>query len=133
MRCNNRAWLEAMRPSERHDLILAMALAERVMALAPEVPGLLNTLATVYYRLGWHRQAIAALERNLRETEVPAMDLFLLASCHAKLGEKTEARDCYDRAVRWTEAHADQLLPILIEDLGTLRAEAKRLLDIREK
>jgi hypothetical protein len=45
-------------------------------------------------------------------------------SCHAKLGEKTEARDCYDRAVRWTEAHADPIPPILIEDLGTLRADA---------
>jgi eukaryotic-like serine/threonine-protein kinase len=133
MQCNDQAWLAINGPLERRDPLRAVALAERAVTLVPDSATYLNTLGVVYYRVAWYREAISTLQRNLRSSSLPAFDLFYLAMCHAQLGDRPRARDCYDRAVRWLEKHRDELRPEWQEDLRDARAEAKALLGVNEK
>ena len=64
--------------------------------------------------------------RWLVEQHHARLHLYVLAMCHSRLGDPAQARDCFERAVRWQQRA--KLQPADIEDLNELRAEAAALL-----
>jgi tetratricopeptide (TPR) repeat protein len=128
-RLNNRAWHLLTGPAAERDPVRALELAKKIIERAPDSQPYLNTLGVAYYRNGLYGESIATLENSLKagNGQFDAFDLFFLAMCHAKLGDSLQARDCFDRALKWTEAHKD--LPAQHkEDLKAFRAEAEELL-----
>ena len=72
-------------------------------------------------------QAIEVLERSLEESRLDgaAHDLFLLAMCHACLGDAAKAKDSYGRAVHWVQEQQGKLSAQQVEELNRFRAEAE--------
>ena len=126
---NNRAWRLLTGPAAERDPVRALELAKKIIERAPDSQAYLNTLGLAQYRNGLYGESIATLENSLQagKGEFDAFDLFFLVMCHAKLGDSLKARDCFDRALKWTEAHTD--LPAQYkEELKAFRAEAEELL-----
>jgi WD40 repeat protein/tetratricopeptide (TPR) repeat protein len=124
--CNNLAWELANAPEPRRDVGRALAMIRRARAVAPDQRGLLNTLGVVQYRAGRYAEAITTLERSLAagRGQSDGFDLFFLAMAHHRLGHRDQARDCFDRAVRWRRA-AKSLNEQSAQELAGFRAEAE--------
>jgi serine/threonine protein kinase/WD40 repeat protein len=126
MALNNEARQLVTGPAAQHDPARALELIQEAMKLQPNDPTFLNTLGVVQYRNGEYREAVTTLEKSLAggEGQSDAFDLFFLALCHAKLGEPARAKDCFNRAVKWEDAHQD--LPAQqVNELKAFRAEAE--------
>jgi serine/threonine protein kinase len=83
-----------------------------------------NTLGVAQYRAGDDRAAITALEKamSLRRGG-HSFDWFFLAMARARLGDRTQARVWFDRAVGWMDEH----MPAN-DELSRFRKEAADLL-----
>jgi WD40 repeat protein len=129
MALNNLAWSLVTGPADRGYPVRALKLIEEAVKQQPENALFLNTLGVVRYRNGQYAQAVATLEKSLNagKGQSDAFDLFFLAMCHAKLGARDKAKDCFDRAVKWTEGKKG-LSPQHVEELKTFRAEAEAAL-----
>jgi eukaryotic-like serine/threonine-protein kinase len=127
-RWNDQAWALVMGPDGQRDLARALELIRKAVEVDPENETILNTLGTVQYRNGQYATAVATLEKSLAASRgrIDAFDLFVLAMCHARLGEPAKAKDCFDRALAWTEAHKD-LPQEWAKDLKALRTESQEL------
>jgi serine/threonine protein kinase/WD40 repeat protein len=126
---NNLAWRLVTGPAAERDPARALRLIQDALKQQPKNALFPNTLGVVQYRNGQYAAAVAALEEGLSagKGEFAGFDLFVLAMCHAKLGEPAKAKDCFDRAVKWTEAQKD--LPAQqAEELKAFRAEAEAAL-----
>jgi serine/threonine protein kinase/tetratricopeptide (TPR) repeat protein len=107
----------------------AVALAQKAVQLKPQYRLNRNTLALAHYRAGDFRAARATLELSLaRSKGGDCRDWFLLAMIQSRQGEKDQARQRFDRAVRQME---DQHLKS--EVARALRAEAAALLGVKDK
>jgi tetratricopeptide (TPR) repeat protein len=128
---NNLAWSLATGPAALRDPAQALALARKAVALAPGAAMYLNTLGVALYRTGQYAEAIPALEQSLAmaKGEFDAYDLFFLAMAHDRLGHADQARDCFDRAVQWWDAHQN-LQAQYIPELTGFRAEAEAVLGL---
>ena len=126
---NDRAWIAATGPITQRDPERAVALARRAVALAPGQQLTLNTLGVALYRAGQYAEAISVLEQSLAagKGEFDAFDLFFLAMAHQKLGHASQARACFDRAVRWW-GEQKNLPAQYVPELTGFRAEAEELL-----
>jgi WD40 repeat protein/tetratricopeptide (TPR) repeat protein len=123
---NNEAWKLVTGPVGQRDPAKALELIRKALDYEPENAIFLNTLGVVQFRNGLYPQARDTLQKSLAAGAgmSDAFDLFFLAMCHAKLGEAAKAKDCFDRAVKWTEAQKD--LPARdVQELKMFRAEAE--------
>jgi tetratricopeptide (TPR) repeat protein len=123
---NGGAWDYAAGPEAERDPERALPLAEKAVELAPTESMYRNTLGVVLYRLGRYADARAALEKSLElgKGDWDAFDLFFLAMCHHHLGDAAKAKECFDRAVKWTAAQKN-LSAQYVEELRAFRAEAE--------
>jgi len=84
-----------------------------------------STLGAAHYAAGDYRAARLALENGLERGRVrPSGHRFLLAMAHWQLGEKDEARACYDQAAAAMKA------VLMRTELRRLDAEAAEMLGI---
>jgi tetratricopeptide (TPR) repeat protein len=123
---NNEAWKLLIGPENQRNPARALELARVSVELEPDNAIYLNTLGAAQYRNGLLKEAVATLEKSLAvgNGETDAFDLFFLAMCHAKLGDKVKAHDYFDRAVTWIRAQ--QKLPSdWAAELKEIRAEAE--------
>jgi tetratricopeptide (TPR) repeat protein len=126
---NNRAWRLITGPPGERDPKKGLELIRKAIEVTGSESDYLNTLGVALYRNERWTEAIAALEKSLAASKgrSDGFDLFFLAMCHAKVGDKDKARDCFDRAVKWMGEKKD-LPPPQIEELKTFRTEAEQLL-----
>jgi tetratricopeptide (TPR) repeat protein len=125
---NNLAWeLATVAEKPARDPARAVALAQRGVALAPKDGGGWNTLGVAFCRAGRWQEATEALGRSVQLRQGgDAFDWFFLAEANHHLGKAREAKDWFDRAVRWTEAHRPR-----DEELKRFRTEAEAALGVR--
>jgi tetratricopeptide (TPR) repeat protein len=125
---NNLAWNRVVKPAELVSLDDALRLAQLAIRLDSSL-FTRNTLGVLYYRLGRWREAVNYLEANVELNPLAAWDLYFLAMCYQRLGDATQAKDRFDRALR---LHAEKLPPSLTDgeraELKAIRAEAEAVL-----
>ncbi len=126
---NNLAWQLLIGPKDLRDAKAALPLARKAVELAPRESLYLNTLGVALYYNGAFEEAVPVLEKSLAagQGRQDAFDLFFLAMSHARLGDLDKAKDCFDKAVKWTEAQK-KLPEQWAEELKTFRAEAESVL-----
>jgi tetratricopeptide (TPR) repeat protein len=129
-RLNDQAWILVTGPARLRDPAKALALIQLAVELQRDDANLLNTLGVVQYRNAKFAEAVATLEKSLARNEgkFDAFDLFFLAMCHKKLGQADQAKDCFDRAVLWTQQRRGQLEAQQVQQLAAFRAEAEAVL-----
>ncbi|HZT42786.1 MAG TPA: AAA-like domain-containing protein [Chthonomonadaceae bacterium] len=129
---NGLAWLYVSAPEGVRNPAKALPLIRKSLQLKPGEASHLNTLGIVYYRLGQYAQALGPLNDSLKAGSDggDAYNLFFLAMSYAKLGDPAKARDCYDQAVRWVDAHP-KISSTWKTELQSFQAEAQALLSRR--
>jgi tetratricopeptide (TPR) repeat protein len=127
---HNLAWLLATcGDTKLRDPVRALALARRLVQLAPKEPRVPRLLGVAHYRAGHGNAAIAALEKSVKLRKGgDAHDWFFLAMAHEQLGEKEKARAWYDRAVQWMDKNRPK-----DEELRRFRTETAELLKIEDE
>ncbi len=127
---NDLAWLLANDPKAGdRDPKRAVRLAARAVELAPGVEAFWNTFGVARYRAGNWKAAIEALTKSMElGKEGAGLDWLFLAMAHWQLGDKTQARSWYDKAVPWLEKNQPKN-----EELIRYRDEAGALLRVNSK
>lgn len=125
---NDFAWFLATCPIESlRDGPRALQLAEKAVALK-ENASTTGTLGVARYRAGHYRAALASLDRSLRMQggDFYATPLFFHAMARWQLGEKVQARQDYDQAMRMSKwAEPDDF------ELRQFQQEAAALLGVK--
>jgi tetratricopeptide (TPR) repeat protein len=103
--CNSLAWCHIICPADLREPAKALSLDSRAVRLEPANWDYLNTLEACHYRLGQYDQAVETRRRCLRNSRVPASDLFFLALSYRQLKDNVHAQDCYDQAMYWWRIH----------------------------
>jgi predicted Zn-dependent protease len=128
--CNVVAWRLAtdtdlpLRPRE-----LAVEFARKAVELAPEDGDVWKTLGVVQLRAGHWKESIDALQKsNTLRKGGDSSNWFFLAMAQWHLGDKDEARKCYNQGVQWMEKNQPE-----DEELPRFRAEAAELMSVEKK
>ena len=131
---NSLAWLLASLPQQGNPAE-AVKLAANAVKLEPAQSSCWTTLGIAHYRAGQWKEAIKALKKSdelhTLDNRIP-FNGFFLAMAHWQLGDKVEARRCYDRAVAWMENNSlkNQRQAGFLNDFG---AEATKLLGLGQQ
>ena len=106
---------------------LAVGLAQKAVARAPNAAHIVNTLGTAYYRAGDWKAAIDTLKRgdSMDGGRMFSFNAFFIAMAHWQQGEKDQARNWYDHAITWMDKNKQQN-----EELQRFREEAAELLGV---
>ncbi len=112
----------------------AVALASKAVEIGGKDAEFLNTLGVAYYRNGEWQSAVENLTQAMKLREERKANnkdsLFFLAMAYWQLGDKDQARTCYDKAVQWM---TENKLPAnLVAELERRRGEAAELMGIEE-
>jgi tetratricopeptide (TPR) repeat protein len=133
--CNELAWRLVAAPPAERDPPRALALAEKAVTLGPparypNVWAYHNTLGVALYRVGRYKDAIVELQISIRhqKKQYNAFDLYFLAMCHQRLGDKAKANESYEQAVGSHEQNETTLRSDDQAELRVFRAEAEELL-----
>jgi tetratricopeptide (TPR) repeat protein len=128
--CNDAARHHVQAPPKEGIPLETLALAQKAVEIEPYNAAYQDTLGGVFYRLGRFPEAVACLERNLENGEEwIGLDLYFLAMSYQRLGQGARARECYDRANAWWDAHKE-LAPSHTAELTAFRAEAAAALGL---
>jgi tetratricopeptide (TPR) repeat protein len=123
---NNLAHSLASQPGDPwFDPARGLALAKRAVELEPNEWTYWNTLGVAAFRASDWDRAAEAFRRSITFTGGGAHDLFFLAMTHWHRGDRTDAREMYDRAVDWTARKKPD-----DPELRGLHAEAAALLGL---
>ena len=127
---NGLAWLLAACPDPGfRDPSRAVELARKAITLEPTQGNYWNTLGAAHYRLGNWDSAVTSLKKSMElRRGGDGFDWVFLAMARWQQGEKEEARNCYDQAIRWMEKNRPNH-----EELRGLRLEAAALLQIDQR
>jgi tetratricopeptide (TPR) repeat protein len=127
---NNLAWLLVTCADPKlRDPGRAIELARKAVELAPKVGTHWNTLGVAQYRAGDWKAAIDSLTKSMELRKGgDSNDWFFLAMAHWQVGDKTQARSWYDKAVPWMEKEQPR-----DAELIRFRVEAAALLEVNEK
>jgi serine/threonine protein kinase/Flp pilus assembly protein TadD len=106
----------------------ALELANAALKQAPKYAEIWTTLGAAEYRAGHWQAAVEALQKSseLKYYNV-ARTGFFRAMAHWQLGQKDQARQCYQQAAAWMEKNRPW-----DKELGRFRAEAEELMGIVE-
>jgi serine/threonine protein kinase/WD40 repeat protein/Tfp pilus assembly protein PilF len=129
---NNLAWLLASGPPAVRDAREAVGEARQAVKLAPQTADYHNTLGVALYRTGQYAEALPVLEKSLalRNGESDAFDLFFLAMCQARLGNRSKAVELSGRALEWLSQRRGELPASWQRELEKIRAETDEVLGL---
>jgi serine/threonine protein kinase/tetratricopeptide (TPR) repeat protein len=116
------------------DPVQAVEFAQKAVNLHPEKGAFWNTLGTAHYRAGDYPAAVRELEKAAKMHHGgDCYDWFFLAMSHWRLGQKSLARQFYDRAVAWMENDQKKANHDAFQHarFRRFRAEAAELLGLR--
>jgi eukaryotic-like serine/threonine-protein kinase len=124
---NNLAWLMATSSDPNiRDPARAVELARKAVALDLNYGDGWSTLGTAQYRAGDWKGAVATLTKALQLRKGgDSFDYFFLAMADWQLGDKSDARQWYDKGVEWMNKNRPH-----DEELRRFRAEAAALLGV---
>jgi Tfp pilus assembly protein PilF len=125
---NELAWLRATCADTSYRAReAAVTSARKAVEQAPERGEFWNTLGAALYRADDWTEARAALSKSMSlRRGGDSFDWFFLSMSHWQLGDRSEGRQWYDRAVEWMERNRPK-----DEELIRFRAEAEELLQIK--
>lgn len=78
----------------------ALAMAQRAVEAEPDNPAYRDSLGWAYYQLGRYGEAVKELEAAVAGDDPSGVVLEHLGDAYAKIGEATEARSLWDRALK---------------------------------
>jgi Flp pilus assembly protein TadD len=124
---NNLAWKLVTDPDPRvRNAAVAVEMAKKAVAQAPDNGTFWNTLGVAHYRAGDDRGAVAALGKSMAlRGGGDAFDWYFLAMARHRLGEREGARKDLTRAVTWANQNEQDN-----DELIRFRAEAEAALGV---
>lgn len=137
--CNNLSWLLATGPMSLRDSANALLLAQRAMKdtslTTLETSLFLNTLGIAQFRAGLIDDAVRTLNRSVvaQQPATQPYDLYFLAMCHSRLGDKVAARAYFDQAEMLVEKYRDQLPQSSQNELDQFSAESEAMLPLLQE
>ncbi len=117
---NNLAWILA---NEFNNLMEALQLANKGLAIQPENADLLDTRGEIFYKMGEYEKAREDLEKSLRlypaQSARRAPSGYRLIKTLAKLGKNKDALEMYKQVEQWNQQY-QALTNDQIMDLNTI-------------
>jgi hypothetical protein len=127
--CNDAVW-EHVKPSNSSITPLVIKLLDRALEITPLNSDYLNTYGVAMYRMGRFAEAVRFLEKGLDLRQRPdPFDLFFLAMCHARLGQRDQALACFEQATKLVQAEPN-IAKNLLAELKAFRVEAEQTLGV---
>jgi uncharacterized protein HemY len=125
--CYLAGFLATCQEPKYRDPRLAVELATKAVEADSRNDIFWGTLGLAHYRAGKWQDAVRAIDRAQALGSGEDV-LFVRAMAHWRLNEKDQARQWYDRGVRWMEKHAPKNA-----EVRRFRAEAEEVLGITKK